>query len=39
MRARSQTMNTVGAAASSAGAYSIIGKAILHGLDGHEVES
>ena len=39
MQARSQTMNTVVAAASSAGAYGVIAIAIRHGLDGQGIES
>ena len=39
MQARSQTMNTVVAAASIAGAYGVIGIAIRHGLDSEGIES
>ena len=38
-QARSQTACTVGAAASSAGVYGVIGIAIRHGLDGQGIES
>jgi hypothetical protein len=39
MQARSQTINTVAAVASRAGAYGVIGIAIRHGLDGQVIES